>query len=148
MKKLATYGFVVIGIVSFLALNFSSCVNKDPTVGNIRVLDTLGIPVEGADVLLYCTEALCILEDSGITDVQGKTSHEFDLPAVLKILVSKEYCWEYDTIFLPDTQPPFAIDTFVDTTVCRLFVGEGFITLEEHEEVDEDVVLFGGRPIF
>ena len=147
MKKLAGFIFLFVAIGGFLTLNFSSCVNNDPTIAHIRVLDSIGNPVEGADVKVFCTEALCVVEDSGITDAQGKTSHEFELPAVLKVETWKTYCWDYDTIFLWDT---FLLveDTFLDTNVCRTFFGETYVTLEEHEEVDQDILIFGTKPKF
>ena len=147
MKKLATFISLSIVVGGFIALNFSSCVNNDPTIANIRVIDTIGTPVEGVDVKVYCTETPCVVEDSGRTDGQGKTSHEFELPAVLKVDAWKVYCWEYDMILLWDTINA-QFDTFTDTTVCRTFYGETFVTLEEHEIVDQDVLLVGTKPTF
>jgi len=147
MKKLATFICLFVVVGGFIALNFSSCVNKDPTIAHIRVIDTIGTPVEGADVKVFCTEALCVVEDSGITDAQGKTLHEFELPAVLKVETWKTYCWDFDTIFLWDTIAA-QNDTFVDTNVCRIFFGETYVTLEEHEEVSQDVLIFGIKPKF
>jgi len=146
MKKLAGFIFLFVAIGGFLTLNFSSCVNNDPTIAHIRVLDSIGNPVEGADVKVFCTEALCVVEDSGITDALGKTSHEFELPAVLKVETWRVYSWKYDTIFLVDTVPPMTVDTFVDTTIFRTFFGETYVTLEEHEEVSQDIVIFGNVP--
>lgn len=96
-------------------LFISSCKDRDPTIGEVLVVDKNNSPVSGATVRIYCSTGstkTCDVECSGTTDSNGITSCEFKLPAVLKIEAKK-----------------------------GVLFGEGYIKLEEHETVQQTVVI-------
>ena len=80
-------------VVFFLVFSFifSSCTKEEPTIAIITVKDVNGVPLEGADVWLHQNGQispqgeLSNVSDYQQTDVNGKTTHEFDLEAILNI---------------------------------------------------------------
>lgn len=123
--------FTLMVVVPFLY----SC-ESDPTRAEILVLDSLGEPIEEATVILYCidqpNQRPCVVKDTQLTSAAGRTEHDFENPAVLKILAFK-----YDVV---------AKDTGVFPNIGTILVGDtlcadGFITLEEYKTVEETVVL-------
>ena len=129
---------LILGIAAFLSLNFSSCLQNEPTIGIIKVIDTNAVPVKEAKVRVFCSEPLCTTSDSDWTNDAGKTHHKFELPAVLRVYATKTYYWDLeDAIIGNDT---------LDTLIVRVFSGEGFLSLEEHETVEKDIVISGKVP--
>lgn len=117
-------------------VGFTSCGEDQPTEAEIFVIDSLGDPVEEAQVILYCVDqpnkTPCVVQDTQTTDAAGRTLHAFENPAVLKILATKEMVVCRDTGIFPNIG-----------TVCEgdTLCAEGFVTLEEYEKVQESVVL-------
>ena len=112
----------------------TSC-NKDlgPSVAVIKVIDPNGGPLSGSIVRVFCTEALCIVDDTSFTDLNGESEHEFDHPAVLKVQAWKDIGTIYQ---IDDT-------TFTDTFYT--LYGEGFVRLEEGDRTTEVVTVFGSN---
>ena len=136
MKTLFANLSLVALIFSLGAFGFTSCGEERPTEAEIFVIDSLGDPVEGATVTLYCVDqpnkAPCIVQDTQLTDAAGRTLHSFENPAVLKILATKEMVVCRDTGIFPN------IGTIcLGDTLCA----EGFVTLVEFDKVQESVVL-------
>lgn len=94
---------------------FASCKDKDPTIAEITVVDKNNSPVSGAKVRVYCSPSPCDVESTQTSDASGITTHEFKLPAVLKIEATKD--------------------------TGTVMIGEGYIKLEEHETVQQTVTM-------
>lgn len=126
--------FAVIMVFGLIATAFTSCKRSDgPSTAVIRVLDTNGRLVVGASVRVFCTEPICIIDDSAFTDANGESEHEFDLPAVLKVQAWKQI----STVF--QLNDSVAVDTFYN-----LF-GEGWVRLEENDRIIQELTLFGNN---
>jgi myo-inositol-hexaphosphate 3-phosphohydrolase len=96
-------------------LFFASCKDKDPTIAQITVVDKNNVPVSGAKVRVYCSPAPCDVESIQTSDASGLSTHEFKLPAVLKIEATKD--------------------------TGTIMLGEGYVKLEEHETVQQTVTM-------
>ena len=144
-KKLITSSTLLIAVISFLAVNYTSCLQNDPTIGIVKIIDSNAVPKSGVMVKVYCTEPLCVVKDSALTDNSGKVQFEYDLPAVLKIDASKSFSFNYKNIIITDT---ISTDTVADTTISVMFMGTDFLSLEEHEVVEQTVVISGNVPVF
>jgi len=134
MKSIKLFGFTVFTLLVALPL-FFSC-ESNPTKAEVLVIDSLGEPVAEATVILFCidqpNQKPCVVKDTQLTSAAGRTEHEFENPAVLKIEAFK-----YDVVARDTGTFPNIGTILVGDTLCA----EGFITLEEYETVDETVVL-------
>ncbi|MFQ5335087.1 MAG: hypothetical protein ACE5DN_03330, partial [Flavobacteriales bacterium] len=124
-KKLIISSILFAAVGSFLALNFTACLQNDPTIGYVKVIDSNAVPKSGIMVKVYCTEPLCLIKDSGLTDNSGRIKFEYDLPAVLKIDASKDYTFNYKNIIVFDTNNN--PDTVPDTTITVPFTGTDYL---------------------
>jgi len=134
MKLIKLFSFALFTLMVVVPFLYSC--ESDPTRAEILVLDSLGEPIEEATVILYCidqpNQRPCVVKDTQLTSAAGRTEHDFENPAVLKILAFK-----YDVV---------AKDTGVFPNIGTILVGDtlcadGFITLEEYKTVEETVVL-------
>jgi len=134
MKLIKLFSFALFTLLVVVPFLYSC--ESDPTRAEILVLDSLGEPIEEATVILYCidqpNQRPCVVKDTQLTSAAGRTEHDFENPAVLKILAFK-----YDVV---------AKDTGVFPNIGTILVGDtlcadGFITLEEYKTVEETVVL-------
>ena len=84
-------------LLTFVLLMFvgtiTSCKKEEPTIAIITVKDANGNNLQGAGVWLHQNGQispqgeLSNVSDYQQTDANGKTSHEFDLPAILNVSV-------------------------------------------------------------
>lgn len=131
MKK-----FLLLSSVSavLLVLCFAACKKPvGPSTAVIKVVDTTGSVVTGATVRVFCTEDLCVVDDTAFSDLNGESEHEFDLPAVLRVQVWKDIATTFQT----------GVNTFEDTTFT--LYGEGFVRLDEGERTTQVITVFGSN---
>ena len=134
MKLIKFFSAAIFSLLVVFPLLYSC--ESDPTRAEIVVIDSAGEAVNEATVILYCidqpNQRPCVVKDTQLTNEAGRTEHDFENPAVLKIEAFK-----YDVV---------ARDTGVFPNIGTILVGDtlcadGFITLEEYETVEETVVL-------
>ena len=126
--------FFVAACIGMMLTTFTSCTkNSDTSTAVVRVVDTNGDPIVGAKVRVYCSEALCQVEEQSFSDANGESEYEFELPAILKIQASKEIA---TTVQLNAT-----------TSVASTYTlyGEGWVQLEDNDRVVQEVTLFGNN---
>ena len=120
--------------IRLMATAFTSCKKSTgPSTALVRILDTNGRTIVGATVRVFCTEALCVVDDTAFSDANGESEHEFELPAVLKIQSWKQISTRFQ---LNDST---SVDTFYT------LYGEGWIRLEENDRVVQELTLFGSN---
>lgn len=128
------FALMLLAVSAFVASALTSCrKNSGPSTATIRVLDTNKRPIIGATVRLFCTEDLCIVEDTGFSDANGESEHEFDLHSVLKVQAWKQISTRFQ---LNDST---AVDTFYT------LYGETWVRLEENDRVVQEITLFGSN---
>lgn len=128
MKKL--FSFNTLLITAFFSCIFYACDEDTPPRAEITVLREDGTPLEDARVIVFCTEPGCVVADTAYTDFNGLSTHEFALPAVLKVEAFKVSESTIDTGF-----PPVTI-VLGEDSLC----GEEFITLVENEVSRKTVI--------
>ncbi len=86
-------GLAVVGI--FFLFN-TSCKKNTDCVASVQCLDSAGIGMSGADVLLYANvktttggTVTADLKGSAVTDASGRVSFTFKLPAIYDIKATK-----------------------------------------------------------
>lgn len=134
MKVLIRKGadLVRIGLsILFLVLIGYACNDETPPRAEITVLDDFGVAIDAARVIIYCTEAGCIVSDTATTAFDGVAQFEFKLPAVLKVEAFKVTESTIDTGF-----PPVTI-ILGDDSLC----GDEFITLITDEVAKKTVIV-------
>lgn len=121
----------IVAILGLGALILSSCDNdQGPGTAEVKVLNADGVAQKRVKVVLYCTEAGCVVRREGRTNDLGVYSQEFDLPVVLRVRSVR-----YDTTTTLVGLPPNQIKKISVDSLC----GEGFIQVE-HEEVANEIV--------
>lgn len=110
----------------------AACNEVEPPQAEITVLRFDGTPVGDARVIIYCTEPGCVVADTAYTDFNGLSTHEFALPAVLKVSAFKVTETTIDTGF-----PPVTV-VLGDDSLC----GDEFITLIEDEVTKKTVIIY------
>lgn len=90
--KLILSGVAAFG---FLYMTNTSCAKKTDCIANVYCNDSLGMPVNGADVRLFANvktpqggTVTADLKANGLTDADGKVSFTFKLPAIYDIRAS------------------------------------------------------------
>lgn len=130
MKKAILGIGVLLGIGSVL---LSSCDNDPgPGTAEVKVLDADGVAQKQVKVILYCTEANCVVRREGRTNELGVFAEEFDLPVVLRVRSVR-----YDTTTTLEGLPPNQIKKISVDSFC----GEGFIQVENDEVANEIVTI-------
>lgn len=123
MKPLALIfaGFL---IASF-ALTSTSCQKNTDCKASVKVIDSLGIPVNNATVNLFATiktssggTVTADVKATAVTDGGGEVKFTFKLPAIYDIRA-----------------------TLITAAPSRTFVGTGIIKLEEGKGVEKTVTL-------
>ena len=72
-------------IFTFFTITFFSCKKDKTCYGNVKVIDSVGAPVAGADVLLSAPSVNGQVEYSGVTDGTGEVNFEVKLPAIFDV---------------------------------------------------------------
>ncbi|MBA2612900.1 MAG: hypothetical protein H0U95_13080 [Bacteroidetes bacterium] len=113
-------------LISTFALTNTSCVKNTDCKATINCVDSLGIPVNNATVLLYATiktssggTVTADVKANGTTDAGGEVKFTFKLPAIYDIRA---------TVIL--TSPS-----------TRTLIGTGIIKLEEGKGATKTVTL-------
>lgn len=82
----------VTAAVGILYLTNTGCAKKTDCIANVYVNDSVGLPVNGADVRLFANvktpqggTVTADLKANGLTDEAGKVSFTFKLPAIYDI---------------------------------------------------------------
>ena len=135
MNRTSRLRSVVLALcIGIMLTGFTSCTKStDTSTAVVRVVDPNGDPIVGAKVRVYCTEALCQVDDTDFSDANGESEYEFELPAILKIQASKEIA---TTVQLNPT-------TYVASTYT--LYGEGWVRLESNGTVVQEVTLIGNN---
>lgn len=123
MKPIA---FIFAGfLIASLALTSTSCQKNTDCKATVRVVDSLGIPVNNAAVLLYATiktssggTVTADVKASATTDGGGEVKFTFKLPAIYDIRA-----------------------TLITSAPTKTYVGTGIIKLEEGKGSDKTVTL-------
>lgn len=124
MKPIA---FIIAGfLIASLVLTSTSCQKNTDCKATVKVIDSLGIPVNNATVNLFATiktssggTVTADVKASAITDGGGEVKFTFKLPAIYDIRA-----------------------TYITTTVpTKTLVGTGIIKLEEGKGADKTVTL-------
>ncbi len=127
---------VALVILASGILAVESCRDPKETKAEILVVDSIGDVVENATVYIYCIDQPnkqpCVVKDTQNTGPAGITTHVFDNPAVLKVEAVK-----YDVVTIDTGVFPNIGTMTIGDTLC----GETFITLEERQTIQEEVVL-------
>jgi hypothetical protein len=135
MKKRKNLSAIIIYLFvlgTFFSTSFlQSCKDPEPPIAEVTVLDTAGLPVADARVILYCTTPECVVADTQKTNSMGVSNHKLALPAVLAISVFKSLVVTKDT----GTFPNIGTVTTGDS-IC----GSGYITLREDEIAKQTVI--------
>ena len=113
-------------LIATFALTNTSCQKNTDCKASVKVVDSLGIPVGNAAVLLYATiktssggTVTADVKANAVTDGGGEVKFTFKLPAIYDIRA-----------------------TFITTTVpTKTLVGTGIIKLEEGKGADKTVTL-------
>ncbi len=112
MKRLMKTGIFAGVILTIISLSTSSCY-KDPFYKALVIVeDTLGNPIEEAEVRLYAPVNDNQVDTTQETNAQGIVEFEFELDAVLNI-----------------------------DAVKGTWTGSGFVQLKENETVEETIIL-------
>ncbi|MDP1803356.1 MAG: hypothetical protein Q8L81_18480 [Bacteroidota bacterium] len=113
-------------LISTFLLTNTSCVKNTDCKATINCVDSLGIPVNNAAVLLYATiktssggTVTADLKANATTDAGGQVKFTFKLPAIYDIRA---------TVILPSPS-------------TRTLVGTGIIKLEEGKGAEKTVTL-------
>ena len=122
-------------MAALIALGTTSCNTDDgPTVAQILVVDTAGVPQPDVDVQVFCSKPpKCIIDDRKVTNSRGISTHEFDLPAVLQI-----HAVRIDSTITIINPGPFQTIVITYDSGCA----DGFVTVEANETAKETVTLF------
>jgi len=113
-------------LISTFLLTNTSCVKNTDCKATINCVDSLGVPVNNAAVLLYATiktssggTVTADLKANATTDAGGQVKFTFKLPAIYDIRA---------TVILPSPS-------------TRTLVGTGIIKLEEGKGAEKTVTL-------
>ncbi|MDO8999262.1 MAG: hypothetical protein Q7W45_05820 [Bacteroidota bacterium] len=112
-------------LIATLALTSTSCQKNTDCKASVKVIDSLGIPVNNASVLLFATiktsnggTVTADVKASAVTDAGGEVKFTFKLPAIYDIRA-----------------------TLITSAPSRTLVGTGIIKLEEGKGADKTVTL-------
>jgi len=112
-------------LISSLALTNASCTKNTDCVATVNCVDSVGVPVNNAAVLLYATiktasggTVTADLKANATTDAGGQVKFTFKLPAIYDIRA-----------------------TAVLTSPTKTIVGTGIIKLEEGKGAQKTVTL-------
>ncbi|MBA3682368.1 MAG: hypothetical protein H0W73_14590 [Bacteroidetes bacterium] len=112
-------------LISTFALTNISCQKNTDCVATINCVDSLGLPVDNAAVLLYATiktssggTVTADLKANAVTDAGGSVKFTFKLPAIYDIRATR-----------------------VLTAPSKTIVGTGIIKLEEGKGAEKTVTL-------
>lgn len=124
-------------VVVVISLSTTGCEKPNPPRAEVTVIDSSGIAVNEARVVLYCVQRPeesreCVIVDTQYTDDVGKAEFEFENPSVLKLEV-----WKADVTEMVVGQWPNDSVVQVGDTLCA----DGFVTLEIDQVVEERVVV-------
>ncbi|MBL7910785.1 MAG: hypothetical protein JNJ41_07010 [Bacteroidia bacterium] len=113
-------------LISTFLLTTTSCVKNTDCKATVNCVDSLGVPVNNANVLLYATiktssggTVTADLKANATTDAGGQVKFTFKLPAIYDIRA---------TVILPSPS-------------TRTLVGTGIIKLEEGKGAEKTVTL-------
>jgi hypothetical protein len=113
-------------LIASFALTSTSCQKNTDCKASVKVVDSLGLPVNNAAVLLFATiktasggTVIADVKANAVTDGGGEVKFTFKLPAIYDIRA-----------------------TLITTTVpTKTLVGTGIIKLEEGKGTDKTVTL-------
>ena len=92
LKKIFSF-FIVFAFLYCVIFNHSACKKKEETAIVVTVYYTGGGVINGAKVRIHCDTALnkgCIIDRTQFTNKFGQTSFNFDQPAVLFVVATKD----------------------------------------------------------
>ena len=82
IKSVAHYFFIIFAL---FAITTSSCKKDKTCYGTVKVIDTGGASVSGADILLSAPSVGGTVTYTGITDANGEAHFEIKLPAIFDV---------------------------------------------------------------
>ena len=85
--------FLCVGLLITTAITSSSCKKEEKCHGLVTVVDTSGIRVGGATVLLDAAPVGGQVSYTGVTDANGQVEFEIKLPAIVNITATHDLAY-------------------------------------------------------